>query len=327
MKQISPRQTAIKLAFFPATRLNWPVVISKPILAVGSIALDTIETPAGRREDLLGGSATFFAVATSLFAPVRLVGVVGDDFPQAGWDLFRERSIDTRDVQTLEGSTFRWGGRYPAGFKGRETLFTELGVFEGFQPLLSAANRGTEIVYLGNIQPSLQLDLARQVDDASLIVSDTMNLWIDTARQDLDKVLAASDIFLINDEEAEQLTGNPDLDAAAAILLAAGPRAVIIKMGSRGSMLAQGRERTRVPIFPGVEVIDPTGAGDTFAGGFLGHIAVHGRDDLAAAVVQGTAVASFAVEGFGLDGIRKATLEKVVVRAAAIAEAMAASLN
>lgn len=327
MNQISPRQTAIKLAFFPTTRLNCPVMFAKPILAVGSIALDTIETPAGRRENLLGGSATFFAVATSLFAPVRLVGVVGDDFPQAGWDLFRERSIDTSDVQTLKGRTFRWGGRYPAGFKGRETLFTELGVFEGFQPLLSATNRRTEIVYLGNIQPSLQLELARQVDNSSLIVSDTMNLWIDTSREDLGKVLAASDIFLINDEEAAQLTGDKDLDGAAAILLDAGPRAVIIKMGSRGAILARGRERTRVPIFPDAEVIDPTGAGDTFAGGFLGHIAVHGRDDLAAAVVQGTAVASFAVEGFGLEGICKATLEKVIVRAAAIAEAMTASLN
>ena len=180
---------------------------TKPILAVGSIALDTIEAPAGRRENILGGSATYFAVASSLLAPVKLVGVVGSDFPSEGWDLFKERNVDTRDVQTEPGHTFRWGGKYPAGFKGRDTLFTELGVFEGFKPVLSEENRGAEIVYLGNIQPELQLDLLSQLDGDALVVSDTMNLWIDLSKSKVGEVLAASDIFLINDEDATQLTG------------------------------------------------------------------------------------------------------------------------
>lgn len=292
------------------------------ILAVGSIALDTIEAPAGRREEILGGSATYFAVATSLFTHVSLVGVVGSDFPAHGWDLFKERNIDTRDVQTKPGQTFRWGGRYPEGFNGRDTLFTELGVFEGFEPVLSEENRNAELVYLGNIQPELQLDLVSQLNGPAFVVSDTMNLWIGRSKSKVEEVLGVSDIFLINDEEAEQLTGEGEPEAAAALLLAAGPEAVIIKQGSKGATLWRKGEHKHVPIFPDAPVIDPTGAGDSFAGGLLGHVANHGTDDLVGAVITASATASFTVQAFGVDGIRDATKEELLARSDAVAKLM-----
>ncbi|MEE9162544.1 MAG: sugar kinase, partial [Candidatus Neomarinimicrobiota bacterium] len=168
-----------------------------PILAVGSIALDTIETPQGQRRDILGGSATFFGVAAALFAPVRLVGVVGSDYPEAGWQLLRSRGIDVSDVQRVPGATFRWGGRYTNDLNDRETLFTELGVFENFEPVLSDQNRRSEIVYLGNIQPSLQLAIRAKTPGARRVISDTMNLWINQNAEELNEVLSKTDILLI----------------------------------------------------------------------------------------------------------------------------------
>lgn len=284
---------------------------AKPILAVGSIALDTIETPQGQRQEILGGSATFFAVAASLFAPIRLVGVVGSDYPEEGWRLFRERGVDVSDVQQVAGSTFRWGGRYSRDLTGRETLFTHLGVFEDFQPSVCDKNRRTEIVYLGNIQPSLQLAICAHLPDARRIVSDTMNLWIDENREELETVLGKTHIFLINDEEAVQLTGHDDLDAAVQWLLAAGPSAVVIKQGHRGAFLATNGARKHIPIYPHARLVDPTGAGDSFAGGFIGHMADHNESHLEEAVIRGAATASYTVEGFGLEGLLQATPEGI----------------
>ena len=291
----------------------------KSTLAVGSIALDTLETDEHQQTDVLGGSATFFAVAASLFAPVRLVGVVGSDYPEAGWRLFRERNVDVSDVQQVEGRTFRWGGRYSSDFSTRETLFTELGVFESFQPRINPVNRQSGIVYLGNIQPSLQLAVCREMAGAPTVISDTMNLWIDRYPQQLQEVLAKTDIFLINDEEAAQLTGHDDLDSAARDLLDAGPATVIIKRGREGALLAAGDSRRHVPIFPDVAVVDPTGAGDSFAGGLVGHLARHGLAELDRAVIVAAATASFTVEGFGLEGLLAATTAGIEQRADIIA--------
>ena len=284
---------------------------ARPILAVGSIALDTIETPQGQRQEILGGSATFFAVASSLFAPVRLVGVVGSDYPEEGWRLFRERGVDVSGVQQIAGSTFRWGGRYSRDLSGRETLFTHLGVFEDFQALVSDKNRLTEIIYLGNIQPSLQLAVCEHMTAARRIISDTMNLWIDMNREELEAVLGKTHIFLINDEEAAQLTGHDDLESAARWLLKAGPSTVVIKLGHRGAFLATDGTHKHIPVYPHARLVDPTGAGDSFAGGFIGHIANHDESHLEEAVIRGTATASFTVEGFGLEGLLRATPEGV----------------
>jgi len=286
-------------------------VNARPILTVGSIALDTIETPQGQRREILGGSATFFAVAAALFAPVRLVGVVGSDYPEEGWRLFRERGVDVSDVQQIAGSTFRWGGHYSRDLSGRETLFTHLGVFEDFQPLVSDENRLTEIIYLGNIQPSLQLAVCEHMTAARRIISDTMNLWIDMNREELEAVLEKTHIFLINDEEAAQLTGHDDLESAARWLLKAGPSTVVIKLGHRGAFLATNGARKHIPVYPHARLVDPTGAGDSFAGGFIGHIANHDESQLEEAVIRGTATASFTVEGFGLEGLLRATPEGI----------------
>jgi len=284
---------------------------ARPILAGGSIALDTIETPQGQRQEMLGGSATFFAVASSLFAPVRLVGVVGSDYPEEGWRLFRERGVDVSGVQQIAGSTFRWGGRYSRDLSGRETLFTHLGVFEDFQPLVSDKNRLTEIIYLGNIQPSLQLAVCEHMTAARRIISDTMNLWIDMNREELEAVLGKTHIFLINDEEAAQLTGHDDLESAARWLLKAGPSTVVIKLGHRGAFLATDGTHKHIPVYPHARLVDPTGAGDSFAGGFIGHIANHDEFHLEEAVIRGAATASFTVEGFGLEGLLRATPEGI----------------
>lgn len=270
----------------------------------------------------MGGSATFFAAAASLFAPVRLVGVVGSDYPEEGWQLFRDLGVDVSNVQQADGSTFRWGARYSPQMTSRETLYTHLGVFEDFQPILSEKNRQTEIVYLGNIQPSLQLAICADTPAARHIISDTMNLWIDTHRAELELVLRKTDIFLINDEEARQLTGLDNLDACAHWLLDAGPSAVVIKQGHRGALLATKGQRKHIPIYPHTRVVDPTGAGDSFAGGFISYIARDGESHLEDAVVRGAATASFTVEGFGLEGLLRATSRGIEFRMAAIRELM-----
>lgn len=292
------------------------------IITVGSIALDTLETPSGKVSDALGGSSTYFALAASMFAPVHLVGVVGTDFPEAGWDLFKSRNIDVTDVQIVDGKTFRWGGRYSDDLHSRDTLFTELGVFENFQPVITEQAGQADLVFLGNIHPGLQKAVCERTPNARFIVTDTMNLWIDISRNELMDVIRKTDIFLLNDEEAIQLTGKDDLNKAADTLLAYGPSVVIIKQGRRGSLLADGQTRIRIPVVPGITVVDPTGAGDSFAGGLLGYLANHSEADLIPAVIQATAVASFTVSGLGVEGLLVATPDVVIERVKRVSSMM-----
>ena len=284
---------------------------TKDILAVGSIALDTLETIEGNRTDLLGGSATYFGLAANLFSPLSLVGVVGDDFPQAGWNLFSSKKIDTKNIQRKSGKTFCWGGRYSDDYSTRDTLFTELGVFDKFQPTILDAYKTTQYLFLGNIQPELQLSVAAQMDEVQTVVCDTMNLWINLCPERLWDVVKSVDIFLLNDEEAIQLTHETDIYAAANQLLENGPSVVVIKQGSRGSLLAYRDVRVHIPVFPIDKLIDPTGAGDSFAGGFIGHLVNHKKDDFVEAVITGSAVASFTVSGFGVDGLLEANVDSI----------------
>lgn len=294
----------------------------KPILAVGSIALDDLVTANGSRRNILGGSATYFSLAAALFAPVRLVAVVGKDFPESGWELLKSRNIDISNVQVKDGRTFRWGGEYSADFSTRQTLFTELGVFENFHPVISETHLRTPFIFLGNIQPTLQIEVADLIPGAQYIICDTMNLWIDNNVNKLWDVLKKVHIFLLNDEEAVQLTGKEDLDIAADKLLSCGPESVIIKRGSRGALLATGDKRVHIPIYRHVKVVDPTGAGDTFAGGLIGHLAKFGAEQLTEAIITAAAVASFTVSGFGLEGLLTADLTAVEARCNSIRKQM-----
>lgn len=283
------------------------------VVAVGSIALDRLEFSDGTQGETLGGSATYFTLAATLFAPVRLVGIVGTDFPREGMDLLKERAASVDDLQVVEGKTFRWGGRYHADRENRTTLYTELGVFEGFRPRLSPVSRRCPFVFLGNIQPSLQLEVLGQAEHRDrTVVSDTMNLWISRAREDLDRVLKGTDILLINDEEAHLLTGVDDIVASARTIMQMGPRAVVVKRGGQGSLLVEKKEAVKVGAYPVPAVVDPTGAGDSFAGGFVGTLA--GGGSLQEAAVAGSAVASYCVEGFGIEGLASVTLEEVKSR-------------
>jgi sugar/nucleoside kinase (ribokinase family) len=271
----------------------------KTILAVGSIAIDTIESPAGNRANILGGSATYFSLAASLFAPVKIVGVVGSDFPEEGWRLFKTRNINTDNIHVVAGKTFRWGCKYSRDYASRVTLFTELGVFESFFPVIRDEDCGFPLVFLGNIQPALQLGVAQSMTSAEYIISDTMNLWIDLFPDRVGEVLAISNIFLLNHEEAFQFTNIKNIPDAARKLHAAGPEIVIIKMGARGAYLSIKEKGVYVPAFPVDRVLDPTGAGDSFAGGLVGYLAKTGGSDFVGAVLAGSAVASFCVENFG----------------------------
>ncbi len=287
---------------------------AKPILVVGSIALDTLETSSGNRSEIFAGSAVYFSVAASLFAPVRMVGVVGDDFPKSCWDILSSRKIDVQNVQIQNGKTFRWGARYSSDYNKRETLFTHLGVFENFCPEISDNHLNTPFIFLGNIQPDLQKQVSDLTPMAEHVICDTMNLWIHRNVDKLWKVLKGVKIFLLNDEEAIQLTGYNDLNLAAEHLLKAGPKIVIIKRGAKGALLTDGNNSTHIPVYPEVDVVDPTGAGDSFAGGLIGHLANHGINKIREAVITGAAMASFTVSGFGLEGLMQATIEKIEKR-------------
>lgn len=292
---------------------------SAPIVAVGSIALDWLEFPDGTQGDFLGGSATYFTLAASLFAPVHLVGIVGTDFPQEGMDLLKERAVNVDDLQVVDGKTFRWGGRYHDDWETRTTLYTELGVFNDFRPRLSPVNRRAPFIFLGNIQPSLQLEVLGQSENPeTTVVCDTMNLWINTVRGDLERVLTQIDILLVNNREAALLTGVPDIEGSARRIIEMGPDTVVVKRGSKGSILV-GRDSTlQVDAYGISRVVDPTGAGDSFAGGFVGTLARGGT--LQEALEAGSAVASFCVEGFGIEGIESLTREDVRERMEAIRE-------
>ena len=281
----------------------------KPILIAGSIALDTIETAAGRREDIIGGSTTYAMIAAGRSAAVHIVGVIGTDFPSQGHDFYARFASDLTDLVIADGSTFRWGGRYHANGEDRTTLFTELGVFGNFTPCLSKINRNVPIVFLANIHPQLQLSVIEQSHPKALIVTDTMNLWIDTTPDELAQVLKRTKVLLINETEAQSLGETSDLDKAARALQALGPETVVIKQGSLGAVLYDDNNRVGIGAFPVEAVIDPTGAGDTFGGGFMAALA--NSNDYQEALVNGSALASFCVEGFGVETLVQAQQDDI----------------
>jgi sugar/nucleoside kinase (ribokinase family) len=287
------------------------------LLVVGSVALDTVETPFGRAEEALGGSATFFAAAASVFCRVQIVGVVGDDFPAAGIRFLEERNADLSGLVRLPGESFRWSGVYSFDLNSRETLETRLGVFADFRPHIPEPFRDAEWVFLGNIDPALQLEVLDQVRNPRLVACDTMNYWIEGKRDTLHELLARVDLLLVNDSEARELSGDHNLARAARWIQARGPRYVIIKKGEHGAILFTPTSVFFAPGYPLEEVFDPTGAGDAFAGGLMGYLAQCGRvedADLRRAVVYGSAMGSFAVERFSVERFRDLDPEEIEAR-------------
>lgn len=284
------------------------------LLVVGSVALDSVETPFGKADDVLGGSANFFSAAASVMSPVQVVGVVGDDYPIADLDFLRERGVDLAGVETAPGTSFRWGGKYSYDLNNRDTLFTDLGVFADFKPRIPESFRDARIVFLGNIAPSLQLDVLDQIHAPELVAADTMNFWIEGDREELLKVLARVNLLLINDAEARQIADESNLLKAARWIQERGPATVVVKKGEHGAILFNGGSVFFVPGYPLEEIFDPTGAGDAFAGGFLGYLAQAGHLDdqhLRRAMVFGSAMGSFAVEAFSVDRFRDLTRSEV----------------
>jgi sugar/nucleoside kinase (ribokinase family) len=293
------------------------------LLAVGSVALDTIETPFGEAIDAVGGSATFFSAAASFFAPVRLVGVVGEDFPRHELDFLQKRGVDLGALETRPGESFRWSGVYSHDLNSRETRETRLGVFAEFAPRIPPALRDSRWIFLGNIDPVLQLDVLDQVEKPELVACDTMNYWIEGRRAELERLLPRVDLLLINDGEARQLSGEFNVVKAARWIQARGPRMVVVKKGEHGAILFTDDVIFFAPGFPLEEVFDPTGAGDAFAGGFVGYLARAGRlgsDDLRRAVVYGSALGSFAVERFGVERLVGLTRDEIDARVARFRE-------
>lgn len=274
------------------------------LLVVGSVAFDTLETPYGHAARVLGGSATYFAVAAAYFTRVNLVGVVGDDFGDKEMAAFRGRNIDLAGLERQSGKTFHWHGKYSQDMNSRDTIRTDLNVFESFKPKIVDAYRKSDYVFLGNIHPVLQSDVLDQVEKPRLSGADTMNLWIGAASKELAAMLKRVDLLLINDSEARDLTKETNLVKAARAMQAMGPKVVIIKKGEHGALLFNGSTVFSAPALPLEQVFDPTGAGDTFAGGFMGFIDRAGSHDdktLRQAVVMGSTLASFCVEKFSLD--------------------------
>jgi len=294
-----------------------------PLLVVGSLALDTIETQSSRRDEVLGGAACYASFAASFFAPVRLVGVVGSDFPSAHEALLRSRKIDLAGLERVAGRTFRWAGRYAADFNNRATLDTQLNVFETFRPKLPPAYADSPFVFLANIDPVLQLEVLGQVRRPRFVACDTMNFWISGKRSDLLRVLERVDMVLLNDEEARQLSGKDNLPAAASVIRGMGPSAVVIKRGDAGALFFCQDGVFAAPAFPLESVVDPTGAGDSFAGGCMGWLARNGDTSPAGirtALVVGSVLASFCVEDFSLDRFRSLEESAIRSRCAAFAE-------
>jgi sugar/nucleoside kinase (ribokinase family) len=285
------------------------------ILVVGSVAYDTVETPFGKAERVLGGSASFFSVAASFFVPVNLVAVVGNDFGEAQLAAFRGRSIDLDGLERQAGATFHWQGKYSYDLNSRDTICTELNVFESFKPKIPAKYRASEHVFLGNIDPILQREVLDQVDRPKIVACDTMNFWISGRAAELKRTLARVDILLINDSEARELSGEWNIVKAARAIRALGPKTLIVKKGEHGVLMFSEEGSFAAPAYPLEDVFDPTGAGDTFAGGFMGYLAAHhsGPADgaLRQAVIMGSTLASFSVEAFSLDRLLKLTRREI----------------
>jgi sugar/nucleoside kinase (ribokinase family) len=278
------------------------------ILVVGSVALDTLTTPAGKVEDALGGSAVYFALAACPLDSVRVVGVVGPDFPRTEMEFLTSRNIDLTGLVTGQGPTFRWEGVYGPDFGDARTLRTELGVFAGFEPRLPESYRETPCVFLANIDPELQLRVMDQISSPRWVAMDTMNLWIDRRRELVLEAMGRVDILLVNASEARQVSGSSNLFEAGRFLLSRGPRFVVVKMGAQGAMVLGGTAPFIMPAVPVEKVIDPTGAGDSFAAGMLAYLSGSKAEltlrNIARAMCYGSVTAGFAIEGFGVEGLR-----------------------
>lgn len=284
------------------------------LLVVGSVAFDSIQTPYGKAEDIQGGSATYFSVTASYFAPVNVVAVVGEDFGEAQMKVFRGRRIDTQGLEKAHGKTFRWRGEYENDMNEAHTLETQLNVFQSFAPKIPPAYLDSEFVFLGNIDPALQLHVRKQLPKARLVACDTMNYWIQGKSEELKKTLTNVDTLVINEGEAKMLSGTENLRRAASIIRGFGPRTLVVKRGEHGACLFQDHSIFFAPAFPLEQVHDPTGAGDTFAGGFMGYLAQKGdlsEANLRRALVYGSVMASFAVEEFGLARLLRVQPEEI----------------
>jgi sugar/nucleoside kinase (ribokinase family) len=287
------------------------------LLVVGSVALDSIFTPFGSTADALGGSAVHFAVAASLLNPVRVVGVVGDDYPVHELERLASRGIDWSGVERVKGESFRWKGKYSYDLQSRETLETRLGVFANFAPKLPAGAHDAKVVFLGNIDPVLQLGVLDQVKAPLFCACDTMNYWIQSKRDDLLRLLKRVDMLMVNDSEARELSGDWNIHRAGRWILEQGPKRVVIKQGEYGALLIEPGRSFHIPAYPLEEVFDPTGAGDAFAGGFMGYLARVGAvatDQLRRAMVYGATMGSYSVAGFGVRGFEGVTSSDVEQR-------------
>jgi sugar/nucleoside kinase (ribokinase family) len=299
------------------------------LLVVGSVALDSIFTPFGETADALGGSAVYFSVAGSLLHPVQVVGVIGTDYPVAELERLAPRGIDWSGVEHAAGESFRWKGKYSYDLQSRETLETRLGVFADFQPKLPEAFRSAEFLFLGNIDPELQLGVLSQVRNPRLVVCDTMNYWIQSKRPQLLDLLSRVDLLMVNDGEARELSGDWNIHRAGRWILAHGPKRVVIKQGEHGALLIEPTRTFYVPAYPLENVFDPTGAGDAFAGGFMAYLARSGsvsEDNIRRAMVVGATMGSYAVEQFGIRGFETVTLADVWMRVKAFADLTHVSL-
>lgn len=289
------------------------------LLVVGSVAFDAVETPHGKVDRMLGGAATYFSVAASYFTHVNLVGIVGVDFTERDESIFKGRRVDTQGLERAEGKTFFWAGKYSENMNERTTLATELNVFADFKPRLPEAYQSSTHIFLANIDPTLQASVLHQVKRRAKVVAlDTMNYWIERTPQELRETLKHTDILVINDSETRQLSNEHNLLRAARHIFKLGPRALVIKRGEYGAMLVHQNRTFSVPAFPLEEVHDPTGAGDSFAGGFMGYLATARKVDDAAlrrAMVYGSVMGSFAVEKFGLDRLRALKKAEIGARA------------
>ena len=306
---------------FSLSLKSWRLEV--PILVVGSVALDGVETPFTRVEEVLGGAASYFSTAASIYDQVNLVAVVGSDFPREYLDFWRSRRVNLAGLQIQEGKTFRWSGRYHLDMNVRDTLDTQLGVFADFHPVVPAEYLDSQLVFLANIQPQLQMEVLEQISRTRLTVLDTMNLWIATACPELTEVMKRVDVLLMSEEEVRQYTDQPSIVVAVRQFFDLGLKYMVVKQGSYGALLF-GADGTyfSAPSYPLVEVIDPTGAGDAFAGGFLGYLATvqpqqNGRyavDDLKRAVVHGNIIGSFTCADFSIGGLRNLTMKEIAAR-------------
>jgi cytidine kinase len=288
------------------------------VLIVGSIGLDTVKTPVEEHADLLGGSASYAALGASFFSPVKLVGIVGDDFPESEFDFWKSRDIESSGVQRVPGKTFRWSGEYAWDMNTRETRSIALNVFEHFRPDLPAAYRKTEFVLLANIAPALQSHVLDQMERPNFVVADTMDLWIEITRADLDALLPRVDLLILNDSEARELTKETSLIRAGRKIRQSGPKYVAIKKGEHGALLFGEEQFFSCGAYPLEDIHDPTGAGDTFAGGMAGYLASAGGTpdfaNLRRAVIYGSVLASFNVEAFSLERLRTLTMKEIRTR-------------